>query len=276
MIRHLFTAALLLLALSTGAARGADLPVVPEACAPHMPFGGPALTTKATMVCRRGFALAHDPVAMIPRWTVHRPSAASAYSCADRTNRFRADPDLPAGQKAALADYALSGWDRGHLVPDADMRHDPEAGDHADYLSNIAPQNPTLNRGLWKKLEETVRAWSTQRALWVVTGTILGDEPHTIGRNRVRVPAFFFKVVVDVREFRSISFLVPNTAYGWDTDLARFTVSPDVIEAAAGIRFPTPWWGPMRPADMEPWPADLGLFMANRERRCAASPPGGS
>ena len=82
------------------------------------------------------------------------------------------------------------------------------------YLSNMSPQNPSFNRGVWKKLENRVRTWSLENdEIYVVTGPVLADGPFdTIGKNNVSIPKRFYKVILDYKEpeIKAIAFILPN------------------------------------------------------------------
>ena len=66
-------------------------------------------------------------------------------------------------------------------------------------MSNISPQYPELNRGVWKKLEEKIRDWIvTHDSLFVITGPLFSDDPIRIGVNEVAIPKAFFKVIADI------------------------------------------------------------------------------
>jgi len=80
-------------------------------------------------------------------------------------------------------------------------------------MSNITPQKPGFNRGIWKKLEAQVRHWAeTEEEIIVVTGAILPKEVTlTVGPGRIPVPEAFFKVVYDLTPpQKMIAFIIPN------------------------------------------------------------------
>ena len=67
-------------------------------------------------------------------------------------------------------------------------------------MSNMRLQRPGFNRGIWKKLEEQVRAWAIENeTVYVVTGLVLQDGLPGIGKNVVGVPEKFYKVLLDYR-----------------------------------------------------------------------------
>lgn len=247
---------------------------VPAACAAHLPFGAPSPGFPGdTVLCRKRMAIAHDPAAKGPRWVAHVVRSVDAWACEDRENQFRADPDLARLRqpRAQLSDYAGSGWHRGHLAADADLRADAQASAEADYLSNVVPQNPAMNIGLWSKIEATVRVWGAERGeVWVLTLPARSRDPErrrAIGSG-VDVPDALAKVVIDGAKREGIAFFVPNAPFGWREDPARFVVPFAVVERETGVAVPRP--AGTAEADA-PWPADIFTFGQTKEFVCAAA-----
>lgn len=150
-----------------------------------------------------------------------------------RKDRFRPDPAIPT-RSASLRDYKKSGFDRGHLAPAADMAFCTQAMRDSFFMSNMSPQRPKFNRGIWKKLEATVRRWATHDTIIVITAGVLNGEQY-IGRNRVLVPDEYYKIVYVPSQNKAIGFLLPN--YGSKKKLSSFVVSIDTIEEKTGIDF---------------------------------------
>ncbi|MCT4625853.1 DNA/RNA non-specific endonuclease [Halodesulfovibrio sp.] len=150
-----------------------------------------------------------------------------------RTNSFRSDPAVPSGS-AALSDYKKSGYDRGHLAPAADMGFSKQAMSESFYMSNMSPQRPGFNRGIWKKLEEIVRGWAKNEDIIIVTGGILTGRQY-IGSNAVLIPNTYYKVIYAPQRQEMIAFLLPNEASS--ALLQHFALPVDAVEAVAGIDF---------------------------------------
>jgi endonuclease G len=106
------------------------------------------------------------------------------------------------------------------------------------YMSNIAPQAPAFNRGIWQFLEDKVRVWTGQYGqVYVVTGPVLESSLPTIGVNGVLIPAYFYKIVLTYpdKSPKLIAFLLPNReAY---SPLSAFVCSVDDLEQITGIDF---------------------------------------
>lgn len=99
------------------------------------------------------------------------------------------------------------------------------------FMSNMSPQKPAFNRGIWKELEALVRYFAiTEGKIVVVTGPILPKEKTiTIGANRVTVPTHYYKVIFDLTPPRKmIGFILPNE--GSNEPLAAFAVTVDAVE----------------------------------------------
>lgn len=155
-----------------------------------------------------------------------------------RSDNFLPDTRVKTGS-ASPDDYRGSGYDRGHLVPAADMAYDPEAMEETFLMSNISPQARNFNKGIWRELEELTRNWAKKnKELYVVTGPVLSEAPKGyIGENEVSVPTAYFKVLLDLAEpeQKGIAFIVPNQVSF--EPLYQFAMSIDEAEQRTGINF---------------------------------------
>ena len=128
-----------------------------------------------------------------PNWVYYILGSKEKKGVAERTDRFR---KIKSTFRICEA-FRLhqSGYDRGHLCPAADMTHSAEAMEETFLMSNISPQLPVFNRGIWKSLEKQVRDWGEKERIYIVTGPVFKDNKGKIGRTGVTVPGFFYKVV---------------------------------------------------------------------------------
>ena len=161
-----------------------------------------------------GFTLKYNEALRISDWVAYELTEEEASSkTASRTNRFYSDMTITE-KTAEDSDYLYSRYDRGHLAPAADMRFSKEAMQDSFCLTNITPQKPEFNRGIWAKLERAVRDWvSRDEALLIITGPVFtSDDFARIGKNGVAVPDFFYKVILDytLPEKKGIAFIIPN------------------------------------------------------------------
>jgi len=161
----------------------------------------------------------------------------------DRTDDFRPDPDLQDGLRAELSDYRGSGFDRGHLVPAADMKRSLETMSESFLLSNMAPQKPGFNRGIWKVLEGKVRALAGEKKnIYVMTGALyLTGDSDSIGDNHVAVPSHFYKILIagdrnNPAGLEAVAFIIPNDSFPSD-ELNSFIVTINKVEEESGLDF---------------------------------------
>lgn len=157
----------------------------------------------------------------------------------DRDDSFRADPAVSSGSADGY-DYRGSGYDRGHLAPFADFAYDAELANETFYMSNVSPQVPEFNQGVWRELEETTRDWAKRfKRLYVVTGPVLTLEPDAyIGREtRVAIPKAYYKVLLDLDdpERKGIGFVIPNELS--EKRLSAYAMSIDEVEAMTELDF---------------------------------------
>ena len=170
-------------------------------------------------------------------WVYYELDTSQIKTSVERKDNFKTDP-LIMTSSAQLSDYKGSGYDRGHLAPSADMKHNEIAMSESFYMSNMSPQNPSFNRGIWKKIEKKIRDWTYLFGeLLVITGPILDkDYLDVIGENEVSVPKWYYKVIIDLDNYeRSIAFLIENQKSS--NSIESFVVTIDQIEEKSGIDF---------------------------------------
>lgn len=191
-----------------------------------------------TIIDREGYALGYIEYHEQAAWVIYKLTKNEAnIKEVKRNNKFKADPEIPTGS-ATPADYRKSGYDRGHLAPAADMCFSVQTMEDSFYMSNMSPQKPQFNQGIWKDLEKKVRDIAIKEGeIYVVTGPILPKEKTiTIGANQVTVPDKYYKVVYDLTPpQKMIGFILPNA--GSDKDIFDFAVTVDAVEEATGLDF---------------------------------------
>lgn len=192
---------------------------------------------RGQLIRHTAYTLSYNASRKIPNWVAYELLGSHTRGKVSRTNRFIPDP-LVKGKSATTADYTGSGYDRGHMAAAADMAWNKKAMAESFYLSNICPQKPVLNRGLWKNLEDQVRRWAvSDSAIVIVTGPIVGNSTETIGKNRIAVPQSFFKVILSPygKKVKAIGFLLDNKEE--TGPLKNYAVSVDSIERLTGLDF---------------------------------------
>lgn len=189
----------------------------PSLCPEHFAEGkapdllNPRLAAGARARCFEAFAVLHSAATRTPLYAAEHLTAARIRAArrTPRTGEFHAEPALPPSERADLADYARSGFDRGHMAPSGDMP-DTDSQQESFSLANMVPQDPTLNRGLWERIESAVRTLAVRRGeLYVVTGPVFqGERLATVGN--VIVPTHVFKAVLDPRRGVAGAYVAVN------------------------------------------------------------------
>lgn len=78
-----------------------------------------------------------------------------------RYNSFYLDPTVPADcQQTSTKAYGQN-YDRGHQVPANHLDASPIAIKQSNFMTNILPQAPNMNRGAWLLTEETSNVTAT-------------------------------------------------------------------------------------------------------------------
>ena len=163
-----------------------------------------------------------------------------------RQNDFRPDPNLPAGwYQVQPNDYRGTGYDRGHLVPSGDRTNNLNQNSTTFLMTNIIPQAPELNRGIWSDLEKDCRELLKQgKELYIISG---GEgKLKTIAKGKVTVPAWNWKIIVILDKpnqkitgnTRIIAVRIPNSN-SLKNNWRDYRVSVDEIEKNTGLDFLT-------------------------------------
>ena len=206
----------------------------PVVAIPHLEI--PKTGPKDLVITHTGYTLSYDVNFKQAVWVAYELTEEETKAVVERKDHFLPDPLLKSGS-AAKTDYDKK-YDQGHLAPCADMCYSFKTMDESFYLSNISPQVPGFNRGIWKRLEDQVRQWAIDnKAVYIVTGGILTKGLPTIGSNKVAVPHYFYKVILDYTEpgIKGIGFILPNESS--KEPLQQYAVTIDSVEKVTNIDF---------------------------------------
>ena len=164
-----------------------------------------------------------------------------------RQDDFRADTTLPTGwYRVQATDYSGSGFDRGHMCPSADRTVSVSANSATFLMTNMIPQLPANNQGVWANLESYSRTLVSQgNELYIISGG--HGLQFFIANGHVAVPAQTWKVIIvlpvgsnDVSRVttstRTIAVVMPNSG-SIGSDWRAYRVSVDQVEALTGYDF---------------------------------------
>ena len=141
----------------------------------------------------------------------------------------------------SIRDYPHNqyGMSHGHMCPAGDNKWSKEAINQSFLMTNMCPQDQSLNQGDWRILEEKCRKWAQKHDdIYIVAGPlyISAESKRTIGDNKVVVPNSFFKVVLCLTgKPKAIGFIYPNNDEHHEMKYYMCTV--DEVEARTNMDF---------------------------------------
>lgn len=219
---------------------------MPKLTGPRIPLS----RGKTTTIVRKAYALEHSANWKTSVWVCEHLTAKQLKGDIEREDAFGPDPKLVKGQRAETKDYARSGYDRGHLAPAGDFTIDPALKEETFFLSNMAPQVPEFNRGIWKSIEGYTRKLAEKHGeIWIVTGCLFFEESEESGRGnnrisikrigpgKVAVPSHFYKIIIRRTSSgpKALTFVVRNKDYDPPFRFDKLVKSVDWVESWAGL-----------------------------------------
>ena len=206
------------------------------------------------LMVKNAYTLSYNKNKEIANWVSWHLSTAWKGET-DRQNDFRTDPSLPQNwYEVTPRDYASTGFDRGHLCPSSDRDGSLEDNQETFFMTNMTPQAPSNNRGIWKMLEEYERTLTLQgNEVYIIAGTIgeggtgTNGFAKTIGKN-ITVPASLWKIIVvlpigqnDVLRInentRVIAVNIPNDNGVGGDSWKKYIVSVNELQQLTGYDF---------------------------------------
>lgn len=203
------------------------------------PSQGLQLFGRVKVLDNIGYTAGYSDAMRNPLWVAYRLFDVPRLSSGPRASRFSTDQRTRA--KVRHDDYTHSGYDRGHMAPNHGIatRYGAGAQKETFLMSNVVPQNPMVNRHLWKDLEHRVsdRYGRYFGEVWVVTGPVFQPPVEKLPSG-VPIPSHYYKIVSDEKdgELRVLAFLVEQRCPPY-TRIKTRLVSVDRIEELTGLDF---------------------------------------
>ena len=173
------------------------------------------------LILRDQYALSYNKSKLIANWVSWHVGTGDIGK-AKRTNSFRPDMTLPKGwYKVRPNDYNGSGFDKGHLCPSADRTNSEKDNDATFLMTNMVPQAPGSNRGVWREFEEYCRRLVKRgNELYIIAGAYGEGGTGSKGklfklRHQVTVPSNTWKAIIILPE--------------GDNDLGRINIDTRII-----------------------------------------------
>lgn len=162
---------------------------------------------------------------------------------------FSVDTNLPVGfTLVATTAYSGSGYDRGHMCPSGDRTITVADNDVTFYMTNMVPQTPDNNQGVWASFESYCRTLaSAGNEVLIICGP--SDFSSAAVASGVKIPGAVWKIAVVVPAgtgtalsrittgTRVIAIKIPNIAGVRSDPWQNYLTSPALIEASLGYNF---------------------------------------
>jgi len=223
----------------------------------HMLFGNPSRaatlmdSTGNYLLRKQYYALSYHRDRGTPNW-VSWHLFQNDLGSTSRQDDFRTDNTLPAGWYQVPPNaFSGSGFDRGHNCPSGDRTSSVEANSSTFLMTNMIPQAPVMNQGIWANMEDSLRRLvNLGNEIYIIMGSYgsggTGNNgmATTVNGGNVTVPAIVWKVALVIPNGNNdssrvdsgvrliaVSIANSNTSTGsWKN----YRTSVDAIEAATG------------------------------------------
>lgn len=235
---------ILTIAISLVACRNPNIPSGGETKGNiNLLMGNPSQATTSAgnaenyLIVRPQYALSYSKRKGTANWVAWELNAAWLGD-ARRVGKFAPDEELPAGwERTKPSDYTGSGFDRGHMTNSEDRSRSPEDNIATFLMTNIIPQSPDNNQGVWVQLENYCRVLARSgKELFIVSG---GHGQGGIGKNGLRATVGQGKVVVPALTWKVILVLDKSNAGVAGVDKNTRTIAV-IIPNKQGVRY-EPW-----------------------------------
>jgi endonuclease G len=189
------------------------------------------------VIKHNGYYLQYNPNAFNPIWVMYIIDKENLLEENKRdkiffSNDYMIDIDL----KHNL--FYNSGFDRGHMCPAEDKQNNYDYLVETFYLSNVSPQVPGLNRGIWKSLENNIRKRvKNGEKLLVISGTVFYDLKNTNKiSGKIFIPDAFYKIVYNINNKKINCYLFENKRIV-NRNIDDFQIELKDLEKLIGIYF---------------------------------------
>lgn len=174
-----------------------------------------------------------------PVWCAYRVPQEVRFEDGTRPS-FTQDRSTPSAPKPG--DYTRSGYDRGHMAPNHAIvsRFGDDERRKTFMMTNISPQSPALNRGVWRDIEHRIAdLWSAKYGeIWVVVGSIPSPWGEKLSGSDIDIPEMYYQIIIAQQGYnvRALGIIIPQRV-SWNAWPTRYLASIDEIEEISGLDF---------------------------------------
>lgn len=196
-----------------------------------------------------GYAVGYSEDLKNPLWAVYRLGNKKTDSVQEWERPWNFVVDIRTDSKVTHEDYESSGYDRGHMVPNAAIleQYGQMAQLETFLISNVCPQTPGLNRGIWETLEAKIKDEISQddttnkqvHGVYVITGPIFKKNPPDKLNSGIAIPDEFYTIISFQKGYlstmKAVSFIFPQVLQG--NNFMDYVTTIDEIERVTGLEF---------------------------------------
>ncbi len=200
------------------------------------------------LIQRPQYSLDYNDTQREPNWVAWNLTSTDVGS-SGRSPDFFADTSLPAGFYQVLpTDYSGSGYDRGHMTPSGDRTITRADNDATFLMTNIVPQAPDNNQGVWASFETECRSLAAAgNEILIVSGP--GGYAGSTIASGVAIPGYVWKIAVVVplgagtalsridANTRVIAIKIPNVAGVRNNPWQQYITSAAQLQTDTGLTF---------------------------------------
>jgi DNA/RNA endonuclease G (NUC1) len=242
-------------------------PAAPETPDVYLLMGNPTGAVADTsqpdnyLMSKPQYALSYNRDLGRPNWVSwHLTNAWIPSNHPARVDTFRPDPAVPPDwYRVQSFDFSGSGFDRGHMSPNADREDSVPDNQGTFLMSNMVAQSPDNNQGPWADFENYLRTLvrsAPANEIYIVSGpagtggTGSNGAATTVAGGHVTVPASTWKVALVLPDNNSeddisrvncstttIAVIMPNVQGIKPNPWATYLTTVNAVEALTGYHF---------------------------------------
>ena len=180
----------------------------------HLTLGVPfdSDPTDDFIIVRGQYALSYNSILNVCNWVSWELNRDYYGNVRRYKGNFLEDPLLPEWYyKVKHTDYSRSGYDRGHMVRSQERTKTTEDNISTFILTNILPQHPDLNQGVWLNLEMYIESLCKKedKQLFIIAGGIFHKKNRI--NNIITIPDSCFKIVVILNKGETLEDVTEET-----------------------------------------------------------------
>ena len=186
----------------------------------------------------------------VPNW-VSWDLTSPDIGTAGRSTSFYQDLLLPSTfNRLTSSDYTNSGFDRGHMCPSYDRTDTSANNKLVFYMSNIVPQTPDNNQGIWQDFEDFCQDQAIAGdELLITCGPSLYTGARIQPSGEASIPGYTWKIAVIVppgsgtalsrinTATRVIALKVPNISGIYSVPWSTYVTSVNQLQTDTGYTF---------------------------------------